>query len=227
MIRPVLMAVSGICWSVTYVSLIRNGFRDRTCGMPLFALGLNICWEVLYAFYGFTAEPSGIQTWINMIWACLDIAIIVTWMRYGRALLPAPARRHFIAFTMLTLITCAMAQLAFYLRFDNAVEASQYSAFAQNAVMSVLFLTHLWNRGDGRGQTMTMAVAKCLGTLAPTILGGLIESLNVYILLMGAICLIFDLLYIGQLYALRHKTTDDLIQKEHDDQHPVRQRASE
>ncbi|WP_207760098.1 transmembrane-type terpene cyclase [Bifidobacterium scaligerum] len=210
MIKPVLMAVSGVCWSVTYISLIRNGFKERTCGMPLFALGLNICWEALYTFDGFVSNPSDIQTWVNAIWACLDIAIVVTWVRYGRALLPTPARRHFAAFTTLALITCAMAQLAFYLRFDNTVEASQYSAFAQNAVMSVLFLTHLWNRGNGRGQTMSMAIAKCLGTLAPTILGGLIESLNVYILLMGAICLIFDLLYIGQPHALRRQTTDGL-----------------
>lgn len=202
-LKPVLMVVSGICWSVTYISLIRNGFRDRTCGMPLFALGLNICWEVLYACDGFVFDPANVQTWVNAVWACLDLVIIATWIRYGRELLPPQARRHFGAFTVLALATCALAQLAFYLQFDDTVAASQYSAFAQNAVMSVLFLTHLWNKSDGRGQTLTMAVAKWLGTLAPTILGGILEGFNIYIILMGTICFVFDLIYIVQLREIR------------------------
>lgn len=90
-------------------------------------------------------------------------------------------------------------QFAFYFQF-NQVPASQYSAFAQNAAMSILFLTMLYQRGNTRGQTMTMAIAKWLGTLAPTLLGGIIESFNIYILLMGIICFVFDLLYIAALH---------------------------
>ena len=37
-----LTVLSGVCWTVVYLDLIRLGLRDKTCGMPLFARGLNI-----------------------------------------------------------------------------------------------------------------------------------------------------------------------------------------
>lgn len=45
-----LIVISGICWSAVYVDCIRIGFKQKTYCMPLFALGLNIAWEGLYAF---------------------------------------------------------------------------------------------------------------------------------------------------------------------------------
>mgnify|MGYP000984424995 CR=1 FL=1 len=36
-----LVLLSGVCWSIVYIELIRKGFQDKTYAMPLFALGLN------------------------------------------------------------------------------------------------------------------------------------------------------------------------------------------
>lgn len=43
---------------------------------------------------------------------------------------------------------------------------------------------------------MTIAVAKWIGTLAPTILQGVLWGINPYILLTGLVCCVFDILYI-------------------------------
>lgn len=131
-----------------------------------------------------------------MAWACFDVVILVTFFKFGKGLVPKGARSWFVPYTLLALAACVVAQLAFYLHFDNVVAASQYSAFAQNAVMSALFLSTLLRQDGAPGQSVLMAVCKCLGTLAPTILGGVVEGFNIYILLMGAICLVFDLTYI-------------------------------
>jgi hypothetical protein len=196
-----LVVISGVCWTIAYIELIRGGFKDKTCGMPLFALGLNIAWEVLYSIDGLFINQAFVlaQSIANVAWACCDVVILVTFFKFGKGLVPEGARSWFIPYTLLVLATCVVAQLAFYLHFDNVVAASQYSAFAQNAVMSVLFLTTLLRQDGAPGQSMLMAVCKCLGTLAPTILGGIVEGFNVYILLMGAICLVFDLMYIACL----------------------------
>lgn len=45
-----LIVTSGICWSIVYIECIRIGFKEKTYCMPLFALGLNIAWEGIYAF---------------------------------------------------------------------------------------------------------------------------------------------------------------------------------
>ena len=46
---------------------------------------------------------------------------------------------------------------------------------------------------------MTIAVAKCIGTLAPTIQHGLLNGVNEYVLLMGALCFVWDIIYIALL----------------------------
>lgn len=42
-------ALSSFCWTVAYALIIWRGFKDRTFGMPLVALGANLSWEVILA----------------------------------------------------------------------------------------------------------------------------------------------------------------------------------
>jgi len=57
----ILTLISGIGWSVVYLGLINRGFKDKTYGMPLFALAFNIAWEFMYAFvvnFGFNLQKA-------------------------------------------------------------------------------------------------------------------------------------------------------------------------
>ena len=83
-----------------------------------------------------------------------------------------------------------------------------YSAFLQNLLMSVLFIDMLVRRGSREGQSLTIAVNKWLGTLAPTILFGIVGDGgfprgSFLILVLGILCSIFDLTYIGLLFRMR------------------------
>ncbi len=194
-----LTLISGVCWTIVYIDLIRCGFRDKTCGMPLFALGLNFAWEVIYSIDGLFIHYAfnPVQSIANVVWACFDVVILVTWFKYGRKTLPDKARKYFLPYSIMVILCCVIMQLAFYLCFfDSVVAASQYSAFAQNAAMSIMFLSMLFQRGDTKGQSMLISVCKCIGTLAPTILGGFVESVNIYIIMFGAVSFVFDMAYV-------------------------------
>ena len=193
-----LVIVSGVCWTIVYIDLIRKGFKDKVCGMPLFALGLNIAWEFIYSIDGFFINKQFIlvQCIGNLAWALCDVVILVTWFKYGKQTMPENSRKYFVPFSILSLITCLAVQLAFYLHIENVTLASQYSAFAQNLAMSVMFLTMLFQRNNTKGQSMLIAVCKCIGTVTPTILGGFVESINIYIILTGGFSFLFDLIYI-------------------------------
>ena len=69
--------------------------------------------------------------------------------------------------------------------------------------MSLMFIGRLDREGSSRGQTMTIAVCKCVGTLTPTVYGTL-EG-NVFILITGIICFIFDMIYILYLRQVQLK----------------------
>lgn len=194
-----LVILSGVCWSIVYIELIRKGFKDKTYGMPLFALGLNFAWEVIYSISDFVIGPLTAQAVVNAIWAILDVIIVYTFFKYGKKYFPDNAKQYFLPFSILAFISCFIIQFAFYLHFDDTILAAKYSAFAQNAAMSILFLTMLFWRNSSQGQSLLMAISKWLGTLAPVILAGIIEEFNIYVLLMGVVCTIFDIIYIIML----------------------------
>jgi hypothetical protein len=87
-----------------------------------------------------------------------------------------------------------VVQWAFVVEFDFA-QAARYSAFLQNLLMSGLFIAMFVGRRGPRGQSMTIAVAKCIGTAAPTIIFGVYEG-SAFILTLGILCFIFDVAYI-------------------------------
>lgn len=195
----ILVGISGICWTIVYIELIRNGFKDKACGMPLFALGLNIVWEFLYSIDGFfiSQEFIQIQNAADMVWALCDVAILVCWFRYGKQYLPDNAKKYFIPYSILALVVCIGMQLAFYLNCETATEASIYSAFAQNVAMSVMFLAALFQRNSTKGFSLLGAVCKCIGTLTPTIWGCVeIGGIHPYIFICGTLCFVVDIIYI-------------------------------
>lgn len=201
----ILIIISGICWSIVYADSIRTGFKQKTYCMPLFALGLNIAWEGIYAYTDlFIRRDIGAQALANTAWFLLDIFIVVTWIKYGKEEMNSESsRKFFIPWTILVLVSCFALQLLFMVEFGD-VEGEKYSAFLQNIVMSIAYLYMLNSRKSSKGQTMTIAICKCIGTLTPTIFGT-IEG-NMFILVTGIICFIFDLVYI---FSLRY-----VIQKE-------------
>lgn len=194
-----LVGISGICWTIVYIELIIHGFRDKACGMPIFALGLNIVWEFLYSIDGFfiSKEFLMVQNIADLSWAICDIAILVCWVRFGRQYLPEKARKYFIPYTVLVLVVCAGMQFAFYFYCDTATQASIYSAFTQNVAMSVMFLVALFERDTTKGFSMLGAICKCIGTLTPTI-WGCVEAggIQIFIFITGLLCLLVDLIYI-------------------------------
>ena len=73
--------------------------------------------------------------------------------------------------------------------------------------MSVLFIDMLVKRGSSEGQSLYIAVNKWIGTLAPTILFGIVgdggfPKGSFLILVLGIFCSIFDLIYIRMLFRM-------------------------
>lgn len=200
-IIPVLIGISGVCWSIVYIDCIRTGFRQKTYCMPLFALALNFAWEGIYAFTDlFIRHSIGAQAIANTCWFVLDILILVTWLKFGREEFPGEKKKYFIPWTILVIAAAFVLQFLFIYEFGD-IEGEKYSAYLQNIVMSLLFLGRLDRQQNAKGQTMTIAVCKCIGTLTPTIYGTL-EG-NMFILVTGILCFLFDCIYIAYLYKIR------------------------
>ena len=192
-----LQLLSGICWTVVYFELIRRGIKEKTFGMPLFALALNITWEGLYAFRDLTSSPIPAQGWVNLAWVTLDILIVYTYFKFGKKEFTSHGKtNYFIPWSILAFVMSFVIQYSFLVEFGD--NAPKYSAFLQNLIMSILFISMLNKRKSTAGQSQIIAVAKWVGTLAPTILAGIIFG-DQLILVLGIFCSVFDLIYIYYL----------------------------
>lgn len=213
-IKIILTLTSGICWTIVYIDGIRLGFKHRSYAIPFYALAFNFAWELLYTYYGFQTTIS-IQAVVNAVWLVFDAGILITYFKFGRKYFPAHVPGYsssgdakatasgFIGWSVLALIAALCIEFAFRKEFGVRVGAS-YAAFLQNLLMSVLFIDMLVRRASREAQSLTIAVSKWLGTLAPTILFGIIgdggfPKGSSLIVVVGILCSAFDLIYIRLL----------------------------
>jgi hypothetical protein len=164
MMFDTILVGSGVLWTLTYLLIIRQGFLDRTYGMPLAALCANISWEFIFAF----VYPHDLpQRAVNVVWFSFDVVILVQLVLYGTREFANLPRRLFYAGFALALATAFGGVLTITLQFDDFDGA--YSAFGQNLMMSVLFVTMLYSRGSLRGQSVSIAALKMGGTALASI----------------------------------------------------------
>lgn len=202
MMEMFLTLLSGICWCIVYEECIRLALKDKTYAMPFWALALNITWEGIYTYHDL-CSGADVQGIVNVLWFCLDVVILALYFKYGMKQHEAGSGKLFYLWTTLGVAAMFLVQIAYVKEFGLEGHLSaQYSAFAQNLIMSIAFIHMLVKRGNTKGQSMLLAIAKWIGTLAPTITMG-IMSTNYVVLACGFLCTIYDLIYIALLYSAK------------------------
>lgn len=194
--EDILKLTSGICWSVVYIVLIHQGFKHKSYGMPIVALALNFGWEFFYSFYELDVAVISLQRGINIFWFVLDGVIVYQCFMYGKQYFTRKLNlKLFMPWLVLVFLICFVIEYVFLYEFGRS-NGAKYAAFLQNLLMSFLFIDLLLKRNNVAEFSMVVAICKWLGTLAPTILFG---RDNNFILTIGILCSIIDLIYIGIL----------------------------
>src|SRR4051812_11472356 len=187
--------LSGIFWTITYACVIRQGLVDRTYAMPFLALAMNITWEFLFTFI-YPSVGGIMQESINAIWLAADVVILAVFLKYWRSDYPKRLPESYFwpmfAFAFAMVIPLMVATVSVFGRDDGSV----YTAFIDNLIMSVLFLSMLLRRGDRRGQSMWIAWGKLLGTVTASVSQYLYDPGNVLWLVIYVEILILDVLYV-------------------------------
>jgi hypothetical protein len=159
-----LMIGSGVCWTITYLLILRRGVLDLTYGMPAAALFANLAWEIIYSFIHPHTMP---QLVVDRIWLAFDLLLLLQYLRFGPAVRKVRINIGFylefllafsVTFTLLLLISNALHD-------DNGA----YVAFGQNLMMSALFTSMLRERRSVSGQSIYIALFKLLGTLLASV----------------------------------------------------------
>ena len=222
----VLTVASGIFWTIAYLLIIYRGFKDKTSGMPLMVLGLNWAWEFIFAFMGtpFFDEGSVLclthqttaQRLMDAMWFTFDCVILYLKFRYGRDDFKAamPTAPDWMYYPYLIVIIAIGAACVMFTVHEWNDYQGVYAAYIQNIFISATFISMLFKKGNADGQSMGIAICKCVGTIAPGLMGALVMireygcnwSIFVDFTFMPLMkfliecCLLFDIIYIVSLY---------------------------
>ncbi|HXS36504.1 MAG TPA: hypothetical protein VN721_07370 [Flavipsychrobacter sp.] len=194
-----LTIISGLCWTLVYILIIYRSLKDKTYGMPFWALAFNICWEFMFSIV-FSANADSVQLIVNRIWLAFDFFILIAYFAYGIREWPRYLSKWlFYPYSILVLI---MSYLFIYFITIRLNEFNGMSiAFMQNLMMSWLFIAMLNNRKSLVGQSLGIAIFKMIGTLAPTLE---FAGRHQFVLFLGSCCFIADWIYIVMVAKWKH-----------------------
>ena len=193
----VLMILGFLAWVATYALIIKRGFQDKACGMPIVALCANISWEFIFGFLHPDLPP---MNYINMGWCIVDIVIIFLYLRYGWKTFSQYFSKPFFFFNYAVVQTLAFLCIltAFY-QFQDL--DGSYTAYADNIMMSGLFIYWALGKENVDGQSLYIGLAKLVGTLFISIAQYQVMPDAIFLNYAYVACFVLDSLYVGLLYS--------------------------
>jgi hypothetical protein len=159
-----LQQIGGIFWILTYILIIIRGFKDKSYGMPILALLINITYEFIFAFQH---PHKGPWTIIYIVWFLFDIIIFAQALRWGTSEIKNSWLKQY--FHHLVYIGTMGCYYLVYWAIFKIDYYGGYIGFGENLLMSVLFINMLLQRDSIRGQSIYIGLFKFTGTIFSSI----------------------------------------------------------
>jgi hypothetical protein len=155
-----LMTLGELSWLAVYILIVRRSFKDRTYGVPMFAICANCSWEFIFSF----VEPYVVpHVYVYHAWFAMSLVLVYQYLCHGREDFPAGLPGSwFLPRFAVTFLFCALGILCVTYEFNDFF--GLYSAFGQCLIMSVLFIHMALRRPALEGQSLYTAMARWLAT---------------------------------------------------------------
>src|SRR5580700_3376920 len=91
-----LVGIVGLVfWFLAYVVVLRQGFVQKTYGIPFLAICLNVTWEFMASFVWNHPVEIPVLVWLDRAGLLLDLGIVYTLLRFGRDRQVIPQMKRF------------------------------------------------------------------------------------------------------------------------------------
>jgi hypothetical protein len=188
-----------LSWVLAYVLMIRRGFLDKSYGMPMIALCLNVSWEFCFTFLTDIETTYRIA---NGVFFVFDAGVLYTCYRFGREDFDWPIlRARFGTFLTAGLLLALVGVYLFVTAFDDTYGG--LFAAINTPLYSALLVAMLLRRNSVRGQSLYIGLAILVGDAAgyiPTLYAQQQGQVDVPPLWIGtyyAYTLLLNVAYVG------------------------------
>ncbi len=183
-------------WALAYFVIIRNALKYKFVEMPAIAGAANIAWEFVWSFL-LSTNMGKLAEYTYKIWFLTDIVIFILIWRWGDKQGWAPSmRRHFRLLFVVSILFLGLYFRAYHTagRVDHYIGC--VTAYADNVVISVVYLFQLARLRDVRGMSPLVSWMKMVGTGLNTIFMMLVFPTDPFVYGMGITLWTLDMLYI-------------------------------
>jgi hypothetical protein len=150
------LACAGIAtsmWLTVYALMIRRGLKDKSYGMPVIALCMNLAWEFYFAFLAGLPPVGSVG---NTLYFLLDLGILATCLRYGRDDFDWPIfKAHFYKFVG-AMLAVSFVLVAVFVRAFN--DYGILSTMQVEMLYSTLLIAMIIRRNSVKGQSFYIAL---------------------------------------------------------------------
>ncbi|KAI1178251.1 hypothetical protein F4777DRAFT_539019 [Nemania sp. FL0916] len=155
--------MTGALWTAAYVLYIRQGFKDRSYGMPLVPLCFNIGWEFAY---GVLYPLSVAETLTFVPWLLIDAGIVYTTIQYGpEQWKHAPVVAQNIKPLLgLGIAFSLVVHWAFIETVGSVDDAGLWSGFGCQFLLGTSSVAQIMARGNTGGHSWKIWLFRGLGT---------------------------------------------------------------
>ncbi|KAF2108457.1 hypothetical protein BDV96DRAFT_652709 [Lophiotrema nucula] len=163
-VQDYLTILMGFLWIVAYFLYIRQSYRDQSYGMPILSLCANIAWEFVYGIF----YPPGVAEFVTFLpYFLVDLGLVYTTVKFGPCEWKhSPVVQRNIPLIMLIGITAlTAAQWSFAILFTDIHQASFWSGFACQIIVSWSALSQLISRSSTRGHSLPIWWFRFVGTV--------------------------------------------------------------
>jgi hypothetical protein len=158
----VLSLIMTVAWVMVYILMIRRGFKDKSYGMPIAALCLNISWEFHYTFLA-QIEPA--YRVANGFFFLFDAAVLYTCFRFGKEDCDwSIFKNNFVPFVIGILAGSFVVQQCFIRAFNDTY--GTLTAGMITPLYCTLMIVMLIRRNSVKGQSIYIGLAILFGDAA-------------------------------------------------------------
>lgn len=193
-----MMGTGFLIWTLAYLHIIIDGRKNPVNEMPMMAAVGNIAWEFMWAFM-FTDTPIGLLFNVGCAcWFTLDLFINYQVITKNRAAEPNQwIRKNYLLIYGFSFVS--WFAILYFMAEDGADNAlGIQSALLLNILMSALYIYQMVEHPKFKGRVYTerIAILKFVGTGIIVVASYMIWPENYYILSMGLITMILDMVYV-------------------------------
>ncbi|KAK6008856.1 hypothetical protein QM012_000759 [Aureobasidium pullulans] len=164
-ISNALSAVCGILWATSYILLTIRAFKDRSYGMPIFALCLNVTWELIYSFI---YPPDIFNAVFFALEAIVDVVLFVATARYGKhEWKDSPLiANHLPSIVVICAFLCAWMQLALASELIPVIgrQVVFFTSWPLQIVLGAGSIAQIMTRDSTRGHSIHIWWTRAVGT---------------------------------------------------------------